>query len=280
MSYVHTFRLAFCPPPLTLSLSHTHTQAQMGEEVYAFENWFYGLENGTFLEIGALDGVRYSNTLALERVLGWKGVLIEASPTSFTKLKKNRPGQLHINAAVCARKQTVHFLEHPNSCCRGIAEFMDVRYRDGWYPSLSPHGGWHFTDPSKTIPIRQIDCLPLKQLIAPLWSNKTEKHESGRSRLFLPSIVNHSHHINFFSLDVEGGELAVLKSIDFSDVRFDVIVVEDLFDNVSGIERLLQSKGYVYHKRVERNKWFVRSDFKPTQMQQEITAHSSNKGSR
>jgi hypothetical protein len=93
----------------------------MGEEVYAFENFFYGLENGTFLDIGALDGVRDSNTLALERVLGWKGVLIEASPTSFSELQKNRPGQLHVNAAVCAREQTVHFLEHPNSCCRGIA---------------------------------------------------------------------------------------------------------------------------------------------------------------
>jgi hypothetical protein len=253
----------------------------VGEEVYAFENFFYGLENGTFLEIGALDGVRYSNTLALERVLGWKGVLIEASPTSFSELKKNRPGQLHINAAVCAREQTVHFLEHPNSCCRGIAEHMDVRYRDGWYPSLSPHGGgWHFTDLTKAIPIRQINCLPLKQLLAPLWSNTTEKHESGRPRFFLPSIVNHSHHINFFSLDVEGGELAVLKSIDFSDVRFDVIVVEDLFDNVPGIERLLQSKGYVYHKRVEWNKWFVRSNFKPTQMQQERQRIRQKKGSR
>ena len=69
---------------------------------------------------------------------------------------------------------------------------------------------------------------------------------------------------------MEGGELAALKSIDFSDVRFDVIVVEDLDDNVTGIERLLQSKGYVYHKRVEWNKWFVRSEFKPTQMQQEM----------
>ncbi len=44
-------------------------------------------------------------------------------------------------------------------------------------------------------------------------------------------------------MNVEGGKLAVLKSIDFSDVRFDVIVVEDLYDNVTGIERLLQSKG-------------------------------------
>jgi hypothetical protein len=162
---------------------------------------------------------------------------------------------------------------------------MDVRYRDSWYPSLSPHGGWHFTDLTKTIPIRHINCLPLQQLLAPFWSKTTEKPESGRSGFFFPSIDrNYSHHINFFSLDVEGGELDVLKSIDFSDVRFDVIVVEDLYDNVTGIERLLQSKGYVYHKHVKWNKWFVRSDFNPTQMQADYAAgnaaHASHKGSR
>ena len=81
-------------------------------------------------------------------------------------------------------------------------------------------------------------------------------------------------------MNVEGGKLAVLKSIDFSDVRFDVIVVEDVYGNVTGIERLLQSKGYVYHKRVEWNKWFVRSDFKPTQMQQERQRIRQKKGSR
>ena len=35
-----------------------------------------------------------------------------------------------------------------------------------------------------------------------------------------------ARHINFFSLDVEGGELSVLQTLDFGRVRFDVIVVE------------------------------------------------------
>ena len=38
------------------------------------------LRTGTFLEFGARDGVEHSNTFTLEKVLGWRGILIEASP--------------------------------------------------------------------------------------------------------------------------------------------------------------------------------------------------------
>lgn len=41
---------------------------------------------GTFLDIGANDGITFSNTRALyER--GWKGVMVEPSPKAFEKLK-------------------------------------------------------------------------------------------------------------------------------------------------------------------------------------------------
>ena len=40
---------------------------------------------GSFLEMGALDGVYLSNTLLLERCCGWRGVLI---PSNFHVLKR------------------------------------------------------------------------------------------------------------------------------------------------------------------------------------------------
>lgn len=47
---------------------------------------YFGLETGTFLDVGANDGVTFSNTRALaER--GWRGVLVEPSPQAFAKLK-------------------------------------------------------------------------------------------------------------------------------------------------------------------------------------------------
>ena len=41
----------------------------------------------TFVELGALDGVWLSNTMLYERCLGWNGLLIEASPVNFEKMK-------------------------------------------------------------------------------------------------------------------------------------------------------------------------------------------------
>eukprot|EP00095_Tigriopus_kingsejongensis_P009539 maker-scaffold260_size234135-snap-gene-1.16 protein:Tk09539 transcript:maker-scaffold260_size234135-snap-gene-1.16-mRNA-1 annotation:"hypothetical protein DAPPUDRAFT_302580" len=45
---------------------------------------------GFFVECGALDGETRSNTLSLERDLGWEGILIEGDPKSIPKIKKRQ----------------------------------------------------------------------------------------------------------------------------------------------------------------------------------------------
>lgn len=47
----------------------------------------FGVYKGTFLDLGANDGKTLSNTRALAE-LGWCGVLVEPSPTAFSKLKR------------------------------------------------------------------------------------------------------------------------------------------------------------------------------------------------
>lgn len=49
------------------------------------------LENGSFIEVGANDGIYQSNTKLLEERYGWTGILIEPSPSSFESLIVNRP---------------------------------------------------------------------------------------------------------------------------------------------------------------------------------------------
>ena len=48
-------------------------------------------KNGTFIEVGAYDGVKYSNTKLFEECYNWKGILIEPSEVLFSELCKNRP---------------------------------------------------------------------------------------------------------------------------------------------------------------------------------------------
>lgn len=56
---------------------------------------------GVFVELGALDGVQYSNTIMLERCFNWTGVLIEANPRNFEKLMRSGRRAIKLHAAVC-----------------------------------------------------------------------------------------------------------------------------------------------------------------------------------
>ena len=56
---------------------------------------------GTFLEMGANDGVGESLSWFFERCLGWRGVLAEAHPTSFASLLRNRPAAMAVRVGAC-----------------------------------------------------------------------------------------------------------------------------------------------------------------------------------
>jgi FkbM family methyltransferase len=49
---------------------------------------YLGDSTGTFLDIGAYDGITFSNTYELVK-RGWTGVMVEASPRTFIKLQDN-----------------------------------------------------------------------------------------------------------------------------------------------------------------------------------------------
>ena len=255
------------------------SRSQDGEDVYAFLHFFYGNRGGSFLEMGALDGLLYSNTYAFDQVLGWKGVLIEASPASFERLQVNRPEQTTLHAAICGEERVVHYLEHPSACCRGIAEFMTSRFRARWYPTLTSDGGWHFAPSASGGGEGAPDRLP------PGGANSSTANASlpaSRSRVDatydtpirpvkcvpLGTILDDAKtHFDFFSLDVEGGEFAVLSAINFSQFSFNIICIEaDGTDHAKEdrIVRLLRSKGYRYHSHVMRNDWFIREGFRPS----------------
>lgn len=210
------------------------SRSQFGEELYLLQNYFYGIGRGTFLELGALDGIQFGNTVGLERDLGWMGMMIEGSPGSYQKLIKNRHKQLLINSVICEEVKTVHYFDYAsgfdNPAVFGIWEFMNDGFKEAWYRKYR-NGDLPIPESSA------VPCVPLGMIL----------------KYF------HVKHINFFSLDVEGGELGVLKSIDFDEVSFDVICCEGHTDEV---KKLLESKGYTMTEQIGYNRWFIHSDFK------------------
>jgi FkbM family methyltransferase len=66
--------------------SWSNSASQLGQE---FLPTFYGHELGFFCEVGANDGLRFSNTFFLES-MGWNGVLIEPDPRNLKPLTESR----------------------------------------------------------------------------------------------------------------------------------------------------------------------------------------------
>ena len=108
------------------------------------------------MEMGALDGDKFSNTYAFYKSpdLGWKGVNIEANPVSYEQLVINRKKDIaNVHAAVCSDPQTVHFASGKNSALGGIWEFATPEYRKNWWPGLTIE---------ETLPVQ---CTPLQVVL-------------------------------------------------------------------------------------------------------------------
>ena len=134
-------------------------KSQSGEDKLLL-TWFNGLCNGTYIEMGALNGIKYSNSYFFHKELGWKGVLVELTPTDFERLKRNRPDDFTVHAAVCDKRQTVHYVTGPNigrvgSVIDGIWEFMAPSFREKWWKGVT-------LDSDQ---VTAIEYIPMKEIL-------------------------------------------------------------------------------------------------------------------
>lgn len=99
--------------------------SQSKEDSTAENRYFHNLHGGVFLEMGALDGVIYSNTKFFEDSRGWRGLLIEPKEEAFRALAGNGPNSLALNAAVCSEEKDVHFVTHGELNTHSIPDASD-----------------------------------------------------------------------------------------------------------------------------------------------------------
>ena len=80
--------------------------SQWGEDEFLNNNYFHNMTNGAYIELGALNGVLYSNTKFFQDKLNWNGILIEPHPHAFDILKQCRPNNCLFNdfAILCSLK--------------------------------------------------------------------------------------------------------------------------------------------------------------------------------
>jgi len=75
------------------------TYSQIEQDLWVIKTTNYK-KNGYFLDIGAYDGIHFSNSYLLETEHDWTGLLVEANPNNFELLKNNRPNSQNVMVAV------------------------------------------------------------------------------------------------------------------------------------------------------------------------------------
>jgi len=149
-----------------------------------------GRRQGVFVECGAADGESLSNSLFFELHRNWTGVLIEGNPRYYPALlSKNR------NAYVV------------RACLSTITKPQTVKFKLATY-----YGG--IDNKLQTSHIRRFGLASKPSVDVQCFSFTSITAALG------------IQHIDYFSLDVEGPELEILRTIDWTQLSIDVITVE------------------------------------------------------
>jgi FkbM family methyltransferase len=191
--------------------------AQQGEDLILYNLLHHdlGIEAPTYLDVGAGDPVLSNNTYALY-LTGSRGVLVEPNPVLVEKLKAVRPGDIVL------------------ACGVGLKEAADADYfviRGRWpLNTFSRDDVAEIRRQSATDPVEKVikrPLIPINRLIDDLFGDAPD----------------------LLSIDIEGMDLAVLRTLDFRAHRPAAICAETKKPGMSHdstpIARLLRGKGYI-----------------------------------
>lgn len=213
--------------------------SQQDEDKYIIQYFLHQkINDGVFLEVGACDGVLYNNTKTLEDYFGFSGILIEPQKNFFEKLAKNRKNCECYNYAVSSKEE----------------KFVK-------FYGIGPEGGITSTLNTPTTKNGINYYLNLRNLKRFFFNKTTFKVRTVKMSKIL--IESKFKYIDFMIIDVEGGELELLKSIDFSFPIFCIIVEShiNLQEQNSLVRDFLIAKGYTFKERQRGNEVWLNLNY-------------------
>lgn len=118
--------------------------SQFKQDKFLHQKVFNGKREGVFVDIGAHDGVSFSNTYFFEKSLGWKGICVEPIPEVFERLKNNRTA-ICFQGCICDKYETASFLRVKGyaEMLSGILENYDPKHVERIHNEVSEKGGNH-----------------------------------------------------------------------------------------------------------------------------------------
>jgi len=193
-------------------------QSQHGEDRW-LDRYFRGRRQGFFVDVGAYDGIVISNTYYFEQI-GWTGVLVEPNPGKAALCRKNRPNSRVFECAAVSSASTteVQLQDVP-----GGEVYSTIVANDFNTDRLKNYG---LSSRTVVVPARTLDSI-LEEI------NPTA--------------------IDFVSIDVEGGELEVLKGFDIRRWRPRLVIIESLTARRPEIRDYFTAGGYMFLRNININ---------------------------
>ena len=199
--------------------------SQFGQDKIIKDFFFQGKKKGFFVEIGAFNGISGSNCFHFEKFLDWEGIAFEPSSIQFEKLKNNRRCHL-INKAIASEEKEVEFLEVEKGYTQ-MSGILNEQFVSEETIKKDPR--------SKTKKIS----------ITTTTFNKSVPFDKG---------------IDYLSIDIEGGEMDLLTSIDFEKYQIKVISVENNSPEKINFKKFFDKLNFNYFDRVGQDEIFYNNN--------------------
>ena len=173
--------------------------SQEGEDII-LKRYFDGQTDGFYVDVGAHHPKRFSNTYLFYRK-GWRGINIDAMPRSMVQFNRVRPRDINIEKPVSDKVETLTYYAFNEPALNGFSKEISLS-RDG---------------------LRDYKV------------EFTEDITTTTLQLILDEYMPEGKDIDFLSIDVEGLDMQVLRSIDLQKYAPKMILVEILQTDYSGI---------------------------------------------
>ena len=189
--------------------------SQYGQDEWVVEEVYPLKRDGFYVDVGAVDGTLLSNSLVLERALGWRGICVEPS-SAYETLAAERSCTAVRACLSDIDGAEVEFVEdNGDAALLGMATMLS-----GMVDTLGAH---------RDKVNGKVSLMHTRTLRSVL--------DATAAPLF----------IEFLSLDTEGSELRILRGAGLEKYTFGAIAVEhnDEVEKRAAIRALLRSHGYI-----------------------------------
>jgi hypothetical protein len=183
---------------------------------------------GVFFDIGAYESINISNSYHFEQN-GWDVHCFEANPLLIDGLKKDR-------------KNVYNYAIYDED--KDSVEFNAV---------LGPWGGGSHMAGVSAI---ELDPDYLNTFGSQIYQITKFKVPQKTLNTLISTEISHIKNIDIMSIDVEGGELKVLKGLNLEKYKPKLMVIENVF-NKNDIKEYLYNANYTLDKHIDYNQYYL-----------------------